>query len=129
MMKLSFRDQCFITGSIGDLLLQSIVKMGWNIANLKGYFDLHRPFESMFIAGGMMYFLGYIYELLPIEQSYFNLFMYGGLADVIWRQFSLFGTLTNTYYKANNQIESFIWGGIPMILPKLLYSLQLRSPT
>ena len=118
---LRFRDKCFITGFLGDFVLQMIVKIRGNLSGLKEYFKRHQRFESMFIAGGMMYFFGYIYEIIGFEVNYGNLLIYGGLLDVIWRRLGLFNTLTNTYYAENTQFQSMIWGGsLPMILPLLL---------
>jgi hypothetical protein len=113
----NFPTMSFFIGFFGDLLLQIIVKIRGNIANLKIYFEQHNGLESMFIAGGMMFLFAYLYDLFLLQKSFICVFLYGGILDIIWRQFQLFPSLTYTYYTANNQLESFIWGGIPMILP------------
>lgn len=124
MMDFNFERMCFFVGFVGDGLLQWIVQMRGNIANLKPYFTQHGRLESMFIAGGMMFLFGYLYTkfrlVFQLAPNNLHLFLYGGVLDIIWRQFHLFPSLTYTYYTANNQIESFIWGGIPMVLPNLL---------
>lgn len=118
--KLLFRDKCFGVGFMGDFLLQLIVDYRGDLAGLKKYFEQHGKLESMFIAGGMMYCFGYIFELSEFEKNYQNLFFYGGLLDIIFRQYGLFESLNDSYYKELNSFQSFIWGGIPMILPKLI---------
>ena len=120
---MNFADYCFIVGFISDALLQLICKIRGNIAKLKLYFLLHGPLESMYIAGGMMYSFGMIYTYFISKPNFIYLFIYGGMLDIIWRQFGLFPSLNYTYYTANNQIESFIWGGIPMVLPYILYKV------
>ena len=124
-----FADNCFYVGFIGDFLLQMITKIRGNIANLKPYFNRHGSLEAMFIAGGMMYLFGHIYTTVigPAEPdlnviNLLKLFIYGGVLDIIWRQFNLFPSLKHTYYTANNQLQSFIWGGIPMIIPLFIGS-------
>lgn len=115
-MKYSLTTIAFYIGFIGDILLQIIIKMRGDVAHLKQYYSRHGPLESLFIAGGMMYLLMAIYEQIGFKLTYINLFIYGGVLDILWRQFHLFPTLTYTYYTANNQIQSFFWGGISMIL-------------
>ena len=125
---MDFKLLCFLVGFFGDAFLQIIVLIRGNIANLKVYFQRHGRLESMFIAGGMMFLFGWVYTQLQalfsvsLNNNYY-LFLYGGLLDIIWRKFALFPSLTYTYYKANNPIQSFIWGGIPMMLPNLLKNL------
>lgn len=131
---MNFADFCFFVGFFGDALLQLICKIRGNIAKLKNYFALHGPLESLFIAGGMMYLFGFIYmkffvKVLHLTYNYLYLFLYGGILDIIWRQFNLFPSLKDTYYTANNPIQSFIWGGIPMVLPNIFFSLYYKIMT
>jgi len=115
---MNLETQSFFIGFFGDLFLQFIVHVRGNIANLKMYFQLHGILESACIAGGMMFLFMYIYlKILKLKIDLYLLFIYGGILDIIFRQFNLMKTLQYTYYTANNQFESFIWGGIPMILP------------
>jgi hypothetical protein len=63
-----------------------------------------------------MYVCTYGFLLTGLELNAFNLFIYGGVMDVLWRQGNLMPTLQHTYYAALSPLLSFIWGGIPMML-------------
>ena len=121
-METDFRVKLFFIGMFGDFLLQLISKLRGDIAGLKPYFELHGSLEAAFIAGGTMFIAAHIYNnILRLDTTnVITLFIYGGVLDIIWRQFHLMKTLDETYYKALNPILSFIWGGIPMILHILL---------
>lgn len=110
----------FFIGFFGDALLQLIVRYytqkGRNFAGLHGYFAQHGVFESLCIAGGIMFLATFVFMKLKIPINMINLFIYGGLLDVLWRQLNLMPSLKNTYYATLNPVESFIWGGIPMLL-------------
>ena len=110
----------FFIGFFGDILLQLIVKVRGDIAGLAPYFKLHQPFESASIAGGLMFLVAYIYDKLGFKKSFINLFIYGGILDILWRNLNLMPTLEHTYYKALGPVVSFIWGGIPMVIYLLL---------
>jgi hypothetical protein len=45
--------------------------------------------------------------------------LYGGLFDVAFRQFRLMPSLDD-YYKALHPVESFVWGGIPLVIANML---------
>lgn len=113
---MDLRIKAFFIGVLGDMILQTIVKLKGNFAGLKGYFEQHGILESLMIAGGIMFISTHFYQLakLPITIPY--LFIYGGILDILWRQLNLMPSLENTYYKAVNPIQSFIWGGIPMMM-------------
>ena len=122
---MNFAEAGFVVGFVGDLALQIIVDIRGNIANLKPYFQRHGPIESLFIAGGVMFFVSWIYEWIPyVQKNYWQVFLYGGIWDILWRKCHLFITFDDTYYTANNQLESFIWGGIPMVLILFLHRLS-----
>ena len=114
-----FSIKSFFVGVVGDIILQIIVKEKGNFAGLKDYFKQHGQMESYMIAGGMMFALSFLYELtgLPLNNVY--LFIYGGIWDLLFRYLRLMPSLDG-YYKSLNHIQSFIWGGIPMILPNLV---------
>lgn len=106
----------FYIGVIGDFLLQIITYYKGNFAGLRDYFKQHGIFESLMIAGGIMFISTHLFILLKIPFNYFYLFIYGGILDIIWWYFNLMPSLKNTYYKALNPVLSFVWGGIPMML-------------
>lgn len=109
----------FIVGVLGDSILQS----AGDIAGLKPYFKQHGIFESLLIAGGIMFISTWLFLILKLPLNYVTLFIYGGVLDIIWRKFNLMPSLTKTYYNALNPVYSFIWGGIPMILVLLSYNI------
>ena len=117
---MNFRDKAFFIGMGGDLALQVITKQRGDFAGLKEYYEIHGEIESLFIAGGMMFGFSYLYQLsgLPITNT--NLFLYGGMLDVIFRNGKISKTLNETYYKNTTPLQSFIFGGIPMVLPNLI---------
>ena len=108
----------FFVGIIGDAILQLSVKLrpNLNIGGLRDYFKQHGIFESLLIAGGTMLIATWFFLKLKIPLTYFNLFVFGGVLDILWRQLNLMPSLKNTYYEALNPVESFIWGGIPMMM-------------
>ena len=108
--------KAFFIGIIGDATLQLIVKIKGNFAGLKGYFEQHGIFESMCIAGGIMFIATYLYKQMKLPLTIPYLFIYGGILDILWRQLNLMPSLEHTYYDALNPIQSFIWGSIPMLL-------------
>ena len=113
---MDIRTKAFFIGVIGDITLQSIVKLKGNFAGLRDYFIQHGIFESFLIGGGIMFIATYFYQMTKLPMTLPYLFIYGGILDIIWRQLNLMPSLEHTYYKALNPIESFIWGGIPMIM-------------
>lgn len=118
---MNFPTKCFVVGVVGDACLQLIVKMRGDFAGLRGYFEQHGPLESLCIAGGLMFALGWLYMIMAGEPSnLLYLFIFGGLWDVAFRQLNLMPSLQHTYYKALTPVQSFVWGGIPMVLPALL---------
>lgn len=113
-----FSIKSFFIGVAGDIALQTIVKQRGNFAGLKDYFEQHGQIESYMIAGGLMFLVAFLYEMtnLPLKNSY--LFIYGGIWDILFRYLRLMPSLDG-YYEALNPIQSFIWGGLPLILPNL----------
>ena len=113
---MSLTTKAFFIGMLGDFILQNIVKFKGNFAGLRDYFLQHGMFESLCIAGGIMFLSTYIYEQtgLPLTVPY--LFIYGGILDILFRQLNLMPSLEHTYYAALNPIQSFVWGSIPMIM-------------
>jgi hypothetical protein len=114
----------FIVGIFGDFLLQIIVRYHPNgdFAGLKSYFTQHGIFESLIIAGGMLYLFMIILDLLKIKKTYINLGIYGGILDILFRYLRIFPSLDG-YYKALTVYQSILWGAIPMMLPLLSYKL------
>ena len=106
----------FFIGVLGDMTLQIIVKLNGNFAGLKGYFEQHGILESFMIAGGIMFVSTYIYKQLKLPLTIPYLFIYGGILDILFRQLNLMPSLEHTYYAALNPVQSFIWGGIPMLM-------------
>ena len=113
---MDLRTKAFFIGMIGDFTLQQIVKYKGNFAGLRDYFKQHGVFESLCIAGGIMFISTYIYQQLKLPLTIPYLFIYGGILDVLWRQLNLMPSLEHTYYAALNPIQSFIWGSIPMMM-------------
>jgi hypothetical protein len=110
----------FLVGFIGDAILQLIVYLRGDLAGLKGYFQQHGMFESLCIAGGIMFLATLLFLLLRIPFTLFNLFLWGGFLDILWRQFNLMDSLKDTYYASLSWWMTFIWGGIPMIMVGLI---------
>lgn len=108
--------KAFFIGIVGDMILQTIVKLRGNFAGLKGYFEQHGIFESLCIAGGIMFIVTYIYQQTGLPLTIPYLFIYGGLLDILFRYLNLMPSLEHTYYAALNPIQSFFWGGAPMLL-------------
>jgi hypothetical protein len=117
---ISFSHKGFLVGFFGDIGLQLIVHARGNLVGLKDYFELHSSLESACLAGGLMYGVSYIYDFFNLPIAIMPLFIYGGLLDIVFRQFGLMKTLNDTYYENINELNSFIWGGIPMVLIGLL---------
>lgn len=115
---MNFNERAFIIGMIGDFILQIIVKYHPNgdFAGLKSYFQQHGSFESMFIAGGMLYFFSFLLDVFGIEKNIINLSIYATILDVLFRIFRLFPSLDG-YYHALNPFLSIIWSIIPLNLP------------
>ncbi len=115
---MDFNQRAFIIGMIGDLLLQIIVKIHPNgdFAGLKSYFKHHGSFESLFIAGGMLYFFSMLLDFFGIQKNILNLSIYATILDLLFRIFRLFPSLDG-YYTALNPVLSIIWAIIPMNLP------------
>lgn len=115
----SFKEISFFVGFFGDILLQTTIKIipeNKDIAGLRPYFKQHGRIESVFIASGLMFLAAYIFQLTKFKLNYINLFLFGGFLDILFRFFRIFPSL-DTYYIAMNPVESFIWAGIPMIIP------------
>lgn len=116
---MDFKQKAFIVGVVGDAGLQIIVKSRGDLVGLKKYFDQHGIGESLTIAGGMMFGFGWLFELSGLEMNNTNLFMYGGLLDIAFRKMRLFPSLDG-YYESLTPLESFTFGGIPMVLPNII---------
>ena len=114
-----FTDKAFWIGVIGDFALQTIVRYRGNFAGLKDYFKQHNMFESLMIAGGLMCLLAKLYVMTGLPLNNYYLFIYGGLWDLAFRYLRLMPSLDG-YYEALNHVQSFIWGGIPMLIPNLI---------
>lgn len=115
---LSYSIKAFFVGIVGDFCLQLIVKQRGNFAGLRDYFKQHGIVESLMIAGGLMFILAYIYEMTGLPLNNGMIFIYGGLWDIAFRQLRIMPSLDG-YYRALNPIQSFVWGGIPMLIPNL----------
>jgi hypothetical protein len=115
-MNLDFKTKSFLVGFTGDVLLQTTVYYNGDFAGLKSYFDTHNPFESVFIAGGMMFGFAFAYELTGLPLEVIPLAIYGATLDIAFRNCRLFPSLEN-YYQTLNPILSIFWGIVPMVLP------------
>tara|TARA_B110000285_G_C15131837_1_gene624119 strand:+ start:1068 stop:1427 length:360 start_codon:yes stop_codon:yes gene_type:complete len=117
---MDYNQKAFIIGMIGDFFLQQIVNYHpkGDFAGLKSYFEIHGVFESLLIAGGMMYFFGILFDLTKQPKTFFNLAIYGTILDILFRQFRLFPSLDG-YYNALTPFQSIIWAVIPINLPLL----------
>lgn len=118
--------QSFLIGVAGDTILQLLAytmpdnqRPFGNIKDLEPYFKQHGIFESVLIAGGIMLLSTWTFFALQLPYTYPVLFIYGGVLDIIWRQFNLMPSLTTTYYKSMTPLYSVIWGGIPMVMVKM----------
>ena len=117
---MDLKTKSFIVAALGDVGLQIVTKQKGDLVGLKDYYEIHGEIESVLIAGGLMYGLALLYEQLPFPITNFNLFIYGGIWDIIFRQSKISKTLNNTYYQnIGTPLISFIWGGLPMVLPNL----------
>jgi hypothetical protein len=114
----------FFTGMIGDIILQIITHWRGNFAGLRDYFFHHGILESIFIAGGILFTGGWIYQMLGLPLSYVHIFIYGCLLDIIYRNFHLMPSLDPTYHEALPPWLSMIWGGISMVLVLGMNRLQ-----
>ncbi len=123
---MNYNQKAFIIGMIGDFSLQQIVKYHpkGDFAGLKSYFKIHGSFESLIIAGGMMYLFGILFDLLKQPKTFFNMVIYGTILDILFRQFRLFPSLDG-YYNALTVPQSILWAIIPMSLPLIPMSLPL----
>jgi len=113
---MDLKTKAFFIGLVGDLILQQIVKYKGNFAGLRDYFNQHGILESMMIGAGIMFIVTYVYQQLKLPLTVPYLFIYGGILDILWRQLNLMPSLEHTYYAALNPIQSFIWGGLPMLM-------------
>lgn len=106
----------FLTGFIGDFILQLGVYYKVGDWGLKTYFDQHGVYESLCIASGMLtlFYLIYLHTNLPI--SYLNIAIYAVLLDLAFRRFRIFPSLDG-YYKHLNYFWSAVWAIIPMLIP------------
>ena len=77
-------------------------------------------FESLFIAAGMMYSFGILFDFFKVQKTSLNLSIYAAITDVLFRHFRLFPSLDG-YYNALTSLESIIWAIIPANLPLLRY--------
>jgi len=113
----------FLTGFIGDILLQTGVKMGlggptgWG---LKEYFKQHGSMESLFIAGGMMVLFYGIYIALKLPLNYMCILLYGIFLDILFRHFMIFSSLEG-YYSYLTPFWSEFWEAFSMLLPLIIY--------
>jgi len=113
---MDLRTKAFLIGVVGDFILQIIVKLKGDFAGLKDYFNQHGMMESLMIGGGIMLISTYLYQILKLPLTLPYLFLYGGILDILWRQLNLMPSLEHTYYAALTPFQSFIWGGIPMVM-------------
>ena len=115
---MDFKTKSAITGFFGDIGLQLIIQKKGDLAGLKEYFKQHGQVESVSIATGLMFSVGYIYELTGLPTNIIYLGIYGASLDVLFRTSRIMPSL-DSYYKALNPIQSMIWGAIPLIIPSL----------
>lgn len=113
-----FSRKAFFAGMLGDMTLQLIESQRPNFGGLRGYFKQHGRIESIAIASALMYFLALIYEFSGLPKTIPYLFIYGGLWDIAFRQFKIMPSLVG-YEKALSPIQTFIWGGISLVIPNL----------
>jgi hypothetical protein len=112
----------FLTGFVGDAVLQIAVnKLGFDMG-LRDYFVQHGRVEALFIGGAIVVlpYIIYIY-LLNLPLTYTNLFMYGIVVDFIFRYTRFFPSLNEYYDKLSIPETTLIGGAIPAILPLFIY--------
>jgi len=111
---MNLRTKAFFLGFIGDMILKTIVNLGGNFGGLKVYFEQHDILETVFISAGSMFLATLIYEQTGLPLTIPYVFIYGGLLNIIFKKIIML-TLENTY-KELNLIQSFLWGGLPMLM-------------
>lgn len=113
----------FFTGMIGDILLQLITYYRGNFAGLRDYFALHGVLESIFIAAGILFTAGWLYDYVGLPKTYLYIFIYGCLLDIIYRNLHLMPSLDPTYHAALPPWLSMVWGGISLVLVLFTYNV------
>ena len=113
------KENAFIVGVVGDIALQAIVESRGDLVGLKPYFEKHGRAESVTIAGGVMYGTTYLFQQTGFAETDFNLFVFGGVIDLMFRYGNIYPTL-KPYYKALSVPESIFWAGFPLIVARHL---------
>lgn len=109
-----------LTGFIGDILLQLMVKNNIAEWGLSGYFKQHGKAESTIIGAGIMAFFYALYALsgLPFKIQY--MVVYGLIIDLLFRHLHIFPSL-DMYYKKVGYFGTVVIGAIiPLIIPLLI---------
>jgi hypothetical protein len=78
---------------------------------------LHMPLQVIFLT---LTVAQELFELLPIEDNDLNIFIYGGVLDLLFRYGRIFPSLDG-YYEALPIWLSFIYGGLPFLIPRYLF--------
>ena len=106
----------FIVGALGDISLQMYISNYGDVAGLEEYFKQHGTNESIVIAGGLMAMAKFVFLALGLPNKPIPNFLFGGCVDIAFRYGHIFPSLEG-YYTSMNPFESFVWGGIPMVIP------------
>ena len=112
--------KAFLIGVFGDIGLQLFNKYSekgkdWG---LDTYFKQHGPIESVFIAGGMLVGFDILYDFIFPQKEFFQLFLLGGIVDVIFRTTMPMKSLEDYYYQ-NHPLFTIFWAGFPSMFLKL----------
>lgn len=111
-----FKDAAFWVGFVGDIFLQLTDNPSYH---LTGYFQRHGKFESVCIAGGMMYALASLFTLFA-RPTLVSSALYGAGLDELFRTTRIFPSLDG-YYQIPRP-WTLLWGAIPMMLAFLVSS-------
>ncbi len=116
-----------LTGFIGDILLQLMVKNNIAEWGLSGYFKQHGSAESTIIGAGIMGFFYALYALtgLPFKIQY--MVVYGLIIDLLFRHLHIFPSL-NMYYQKVGYFGTVVIGAIiPLIIPLLIVKIMDKN--
>ncbi len=117
----SYADHAFKVGFFGDIALQAVNKLeGGNFAGFGPYFAHHGPVASVFIAGGMLYAFGLVYEKSGAPMTIPCTAAYGAALDLAFR-YGRFMPSLDEYYATEPVLVTAFWGAVPMSLPLILF--------
>ena len=111
---------CFITGIVGDSILQFLQYRGVEMG-LKEYFEQHGIVESLFIASSVLVSTYILYNtVFGFKFSYLGLAVFGFLVDICYRYLNVLPSLKGMYKFPVVQV-SLIAGSFCAVLPYFIY--------